>query len=63
MLFRSLERDALVLPAYRAMAGREDESIAFQAARALVFDGVAQPSGYTEPLLHAARLREKARAG
>ncbi|SEL96151.1 malate synthase [Sphingomonas palmae] len=48
-------------PAYRAMAGREDESIAFQAARALVFDGVAQPSGYTEPLLHAARLREKAR--
>ncbi|MBW6524995.1 malate synthase G [Sphingomonas sp. RHCKR47] len=49
-------------PAYRPMAGREDESIAFQAARALVFDGVAQPSGYTEPLLHAARLREKARA-
>ena len=49
-------------PAYRAMAGREDESIAFQAARALVFDGVTQPSGYTEPLLHAARLREKARA-
>ena len=48
-------------PAYRAMAGREDDSIAFQAARALVFDGVAQPSGYTEPLLHAARAREKAR--
>jgi len=48
-------------PAYQAMAGRENESIAFQAARALVFDGVAQPSGYTEPLLHAARLREKAR--
>ncbi|WP_294352210.1 malate synthase G [uncultured Sphingomonas sp.] len=48
-------------PAYRAMTGREGESIAFQAARALVFDGIAQPSGYTEPLLHAARLREKAR--
>ncbi|WP_294189806.1 malate synthase G [uncultured Sphingomonas sp.] len=48
-------------PAYRAMAGREGDSIAFQAARALVFDGVAQPSGYTEPLLHAARLREKVR--
>ncbi|WP_026326132.1 malate synthase G [Sphingomonas sp. Mn802worker] len=50
-------------PAYRPMAGREGDSIAFQAARALVFDGVAQPSGYTEPLLHAARLREKACAG
>ena len=48
-------------PAYRPMAGRESESIAFQAARSLVFDGVAQPSGYTEPLLHEARLREKAR--
>jgi len=47
--------------AYHPMAGHEDESIAFQAARALVFDGVAQPSGYTEPLLHAARAREKAR--
>jgi malate synthase len=36
------------------------ESIAFQAARALVFEGVAQPSGYTEPLLHAFRQRVKA---
>ena len=46
--------------AYKPMAGREEESLAYQAARALVFEGVDQPSGYTEPLLHAFRLREKA---
>jgi len=46
--------------AYRPMAGREGESLAYQAARALVFEGVEQPSGYTEPLLHAFRLKEKA---
>jgi malate synthase len=42
------------------MAGHEAESLAFQAARALVFDGVAQPNGYTEPLLHSFRQRVKA---
>jgi malate synthase len=47
-------------PGYRPMAGREDESLAFQAARALVFEGEAQPNGYTEPLLHAFRLKAKA---
>ena len=47
-------------PLYQKMAGRFDESIAFQAARDLVFKGLTQPSGYTEPLLHAARLRVKA---
>jgi malate synthase len=47
-------------PLYRPMAGHEDESIAFQAARALVFEGVAQPNGYTEPLLHAFRAKAKA---
>ena len=36
------------------------ESIAFQAARALVFEGVAQPNGYTEPLLHRFRQAKKA---
>jgi malate synthase len=35
-------------------------SIAFQAARALIFDGVAQPNGYTEPLLHKFRQAKKA---
>ncbi len=34
-------------------------SIAFQAARALVFDGLTQPNGYTEPLLHAFRQQKK----
>ncbi|MEZ0494975.1 malate synthase G [Sphingomonas sp. IW22] len=49
-------------PLYRPMAGREDESIAFQAARALVFGGERQPNGYTEPLLHFYRQRVKAAA-
>ncbi|MHA3841301.1 malate synthase G [Sphingomonas aestuarii] len=48
-------------PAYRPMAGNEDTSLAFQAACALVFEGVAQPSGYTEPLLHRFRAQAKAR--
>jgi malate synthase len=47
-------------PLYQPMAGRETESLAYQAARALVFEGVAQPNGYTEPLLHAFRLKVKA---
>ncbi len=49
-------------PLYRPMAGNEAGSIAYQAARALVFDGAAQPNGYTEPLLHLARARAKATA-
>jgi malate synthase len=49
-------------PAYQKMAGRFDESAAFQAASDLVFQGLAQPSGYTEPLLHAWRLKVKAAA-
>jgi len=47
-------------PAYRPLAGRHDRSLAFQAARALVFEGVEQPNGYTEPLLHAYRATVKA---
>jgi malate synthase len=45
------------------MAGRFKESAAFQAASDLVLKGLAQPSGYTEPLLHAWRLKVKATAG
>ena len=47
-------------PLYRPMAPAPDVSLAYRAARALIFDGVAQPNGYTEPLLHAFRARVKA---
>jgi len=49
-------------PLYQKMGGRFDESAAFQAASDLVFKGLAQPSGYTEPLLHAWRLKVKSAA-
>ena len=49
-------------PLYRPMASDPAGSLAFQAARALVFEGVEQPSGYTEPLLHAFRAKVKAHA-
>jgi malate synthase len=41
------------------MAEHFDESIAFLAASDLIFHGERQPSGYTEPLLHAHRLKLK----
>ena len=47
-------------PLYQPMAGHFDSSKAYQAACDLVFKGLAQPSGYTEPLLHAWRLKVKA---
>jgi malate synthase len=46
--------------AYQNMAGRFASSAAYKAATDLVFKGVDQPSGYTEPLLHAWRLKVKA---
>jgi malate synthase len=47
-------------PAYRPMAADFENSIAFQTACALVFEGAKQPNGYTEPLLHAGRRKLKA---
>jgi malate synthase len=44
---------------YRAMSADFEKSLAFQAACDLVFKGVDQPNGYTEPLLHEYRLRVK----
>jgi malate synthase len=45
---------------YQPMAGHFQHSKAYQAALDLVFKGKEQPSGYTEPLLHAWRLKVKA---
>jgi malate synthase len=47
-------------PLYKNMAGHFDTSAAYKAACELVFKGLEQPSGYTEPLLHAWRLKVKA---
>nr|WP_275668429.1 malate synthase G [Pseudoalteromonas sp. Isolate3] len=49
-------------PAYKNMADSAEtlaQSVAYQAALALVLEGVKQPSGYTEPLLHAFRIKYK----
>ena len=49
-----------ILPASPRARPAPKGRVPTQAARARVFDGVDQPNGYTEPLLHAYRLRAKA---
>jgi malate synthase len=54
-----VDRQNAADPAYQPMAPAFDGE-AYRAALALVFEGERQPSGYTEPLLHASRQRVKA---
>ncbi|GAA1775690.1 malate synthase G [Leucobacter iarius] len=57
-----VDRQNAADPAYEALLGADGATpgLAFTAARRLIVEGAAQPSGYTEPLLHELRRAKKA---
>ena len=68
LIQESMERMARIVdeqnagdPKYRLLSDDFFTNSAFRAAASLIFDGITQPNGYTEPLLHSFRQEVKAR--
>ncbi|RJG48197.1 malate synthase G [Motilimonas pumila] len=54
-----VDKQNAATPGYQAMTNNLSENLAFNAAKALIFEGGNQPNGYTEPLLHHYRQLAK----